>query len=146
MAKNETSYAVPSRSNDELAMPNINKIVEREVARLTKELIEDTKELINMGTSYETIGYVEEENQDVQVHDFMKEQLNGLKIAIQSILNKGNPSKLNEYSFLEYLNLFSLVYNNGVANLTISVDVPNYDIGEIEAIEVSREAGGDSNA
>jgi hypothetical protein len=134
---NKTNYVVPKESNDELSMPNIDKIVDKEVKRLTKELIDDTKELINMGTSYETIEFIEEVDEYKQFNNFMEEQLGSLKITIQSILNKGYSSR-QEYDYISYLDLFSVVYNNGVANLTLSIDIPDFNIGETKIVQATK--------
>lgn len=137
MAKN-TNYSIPADSEEQLSMPDITKLISKEVSRLTKELIDDTKELINVGVDYETISYVDDEDPEGIEIDFLQIQLNNLKKEVQDKLDMGNEEK-EAYNYLEYLNMFSVRYNNkGEAEITLSIEIPNFNLGNTEPTDLKR--------
>lgn len=138
MAKS-TNKAIPASSQEELSTPDITKLVSKEVLRLTKELIDDTKELINVGTDYETIEYVDDQDPMGIEIDFLRIQLDNLKQEVQKKLDMGDKSKTDVFNYLEYLNMFSVRYNNkGEAEITLSIELPNFNLGNTEPTDLKR--------
>lgn len=57
----QTNYLLPEDSDEVLSMPDIEKEIAKEIASLTLSIIEDVKEVINVGINYDTIEYIEDE-------------------------------------------------------------------------------------
>jgi hypothetical protein len=141
MAKEDKSAAIlknPSGTNidildltdDRLDMPNLNKVVDQEVARLQREIIEDMKEVILADIKFDSIDYIPENDtviQDTQI-DYFRSEFNNVLELIYAELKKGNAENPYEVNMKEYLQLFSVEYDSsGMPVITFSLNIDTVD-------------------
>lgn len=132
-----TSASVAAGSDDieRLGMPNIDQAIIEEVQRLTIELINDTKEVLNVGLDYNSIDFVPSEEtfaKNSKTVSKIQFEFNGIADALQQKFNNGNLDN-EDADYIKFLDLFSVRYNgdNGNAILTLNIEVPNYNLQEI---------------
>jgi len=116
----ETDYLLPEESNEILSMPNIETEIKNEIDRLTLSLIEEVKEVFNVGISYNSIEYVEDElTPEIPLSVYINEIGNEISRAIKAAISKEG---------LDYFNLFKIDgYDDttGKAKVSIEIALPN---------------------
>jgi hypothetical protein len=127
-ADNRANYSIPEKSKERITMPNLDKKITTEINRLTKQLINSTKEFIEGGINYDGIDFVpdneiltEDGKEFFEIDDFnspgevnsgmANERLSDIIKAIQDVLDEGIRGS-GKYNYADYLNLFELRYNN----------------------------------
>jgi len=127
---------VPETSDEPLSMPNLTDRIIEEVERLTLEIINETKTLITSGVNYKSVNYIEESDiENPKSVDGIREIFNQMVQAIQDSLNLGNENSEN-YDYLEYLKLFNVRYNNGEPEITISLNLIEFNKDDVEVVNV----------
>lgn len=132
-----TSASVAAGSDDieRLGMPNIDQAIIDEIQRLTVELINDTKEVLNVGLDYNSIDFVPSEEafaKNSKTVSKIQFEFNSVADALQQKFNDGYLDN-EDADYIKFLDLFSVRYNgdNGNAILTLNIEVPNYNLQEI---------------
>lgn len=115
----ETNYLIPEESNDILSMPDLEKEISAEIARITLSLINDIKEVFNVGLNYDSIEYIEDELKEVQTIDYiLGQKIQELQNAINIALDK------KRTNYLEYFNYFKVRYDKTTGKRTITLNLP----------------------
>ena len=147
-AENRANYSINEKSKERITMPNLDKKIVREINRLTKQLINSTKEFIEGGINYDGIDFVpdneiltEDGQEFFEIVDFnspgevssgmAEERLAEIIKAIQNVLDEGKrDSRL--YNYAEYLNLFELRYNNnGTPHYRFSLEITGETLEDV---------------
>ncbi len=129
---------VTARSVEEINTANITPVITREVQRLTKELIQDTFEALTSGITYQTINYIEGDSTATQYTvNFSRRLFNDIAVRMKERLDKGLESG---DAYLDYLSYFSVRYNenDGKPQLDIKLQDPDFDLSDINIINVVR--------
>lgn len=126
----KTDYLIPEDSDEILSMPNIEKEVAKEVDRLTLELINEIKEVFNVGISYNSIEFIEDELKPViPIKNYLSNLARIARSKINIAINPVNPSK-NSDDKLKYFNLFKVVdYDDKTGKAKIEMNIKVEDIG-----------------
>jgi hypothetical protein len=154
-AFNKADYSIPKNSDEPIYMPNLNKKITKEIQRITKQLINSTKEFIEGGINYDGIDSIPDDeiltedgqsffeiidyNSSGTVNSGMAdERMSEISKAIQDILHTGNRNYPSKYNYSEFIDLFELRYNNsGDAYYTLNVELvgENTDDFKISIVE-----------
>lgn len=135
MADRKTNYLVPQDSNDQLSMPNIEQAISNEIDRLTLEVIDEVTEFFNVGITFNTIEYIENELKPEFSLDYY---VNNLRDSLYNSITNALNFNGNEY---EYFKLFKVIdYNNntGKANVQIEIPLNNIDIQNIKINNIKK--------
>ena len=125
-----TKIDILDLTDERLDMPNLNKVVDQEVALLQREIIEDMKEVILADIKFDSIDYIPENDtlvQDSQI-DYFRSEFNNVLELIYAELKKGNAENPYEINMKEYLKLFSVRYaSNGMPIITFTLNIDTVD-------------------
>lgn len=119
----KTDYLLPEDSDEILSMPNIEKEVAKEIDRLTLELINEIKEVFNVGISYNSIEFIEDELKPViPIKNYLTDRARTARKSIQTAIS--NENKLN------FFNLFTVTgYDRVTGKAIVEINIPVEDIG-----------------
>ncbi len=154
-ALNKANYTFPKDSDERIYMPNLDKKITKEIQRITKQLINSTKEFIEGGINYDGIDSIpddeiltEDGQSFFEIIDYnapgtvnsgmADERMSEISGAIQDILDKGNRGRVSKYNYAEFIDLFELRYNNsGDAYYTLNIELvgENTDDFKISIVE-----------
>jgi|LakMenEpi03Aug12_release.lakeMendotaPanAssembly.Ray.scaffolds.fasta_scaffold860153_2 hypothetical protein len=139
---NTSNLSQPEESNDRIGMPNVDILVKEEIERLTKELIEDIRDIVLMDVSYDTIDFIPEEEIEIERPvDYSRDQFNNIIQDVQASLLRGE-AQSTFYDYVEYLKMFTVRYNstNGRPEITLTVklDGAGVDDATTRKIKITR--------
>ena len=119
----KTDYLLPEDSDEILSMPNIEKEVAKEIDRLTLELINEIKEVFNVGISYNSIEFIEDELKPViPIKNYLTDRARTARKSIQTAINNENK--------LSFFNLFTVTgYDKVTGKAIVEINIPVEDIG-----------------
>ena len=129
------SVAPGSEDIKRLSMPGLDEAISKEIERLTLELINDTKEVLNTGINYKSIDFLPSK----EVYASRPKPVSTIKYEFTKMVTKfeNTITNLKNNDYVNYLNLFSVVYNDsGAAELTFNMEIPEYYSSEIELGQV----------
>jgi len=115
---------VPEKSDVPIGMPNINKVVQKELERLTKEVINDIKTIMLADVDYASIDYIPEDEIDIPRNtDYIRNQFNAIYQRLANNLESGN-NQSTRFDYPKYLSMFNVRYNstNGKPEITLVLD------------------------
>jgi len=133
---------------DRIGMPNVSKTVEREIERLTKELIKDMKSIILTDVDYGSIDFIPEREIELAVDiDFIRDSFNNMIDLVKTKLAPGTPGRPRTSEYIDYFNLFSVRYNtsNGEPEINLNLEFNGYGAEDliINKISIQRKGSGD---
>jgi hypothetical protein len=160
-ALNKANYTFPKDSDERIYMPNLDTKITKEIQRITKQLINSTKEFIEGGINYDGIDSIpddeiltEDGQSFFEIIDYnapgtvnsgmADERMSEISGAIQDILDKGNRDRVSKYNYAEFIDLFELRYNNsGEAYYRFNVELvgENVDDFKISLVENATPGG-----
>ena len=160
-AFNKANYTLPKDSDERIYMPNLDKKITKEIQRITKQLINSTKEFIEGGINYDGIDSIpddeiltEDGQSFFEIIDYnapgtvnsgmADERMSEISGAIQDILYKGSRDRVSKYNYAEFIDLFELRYNNsGEAYYRFNVELvgENVDDFKISLVENATPGG-----
>lgn len=134
---NRADYTLPEDSKDRLGMPNLDKKIQKEVKKLTLQIVKLTKEFIEGGVDFTGIDYIAENeifgddgkpyytlpdynSAGESESSIIEDRAEDVRTAINELLNKGqspgkgqkNDEENERYNYSEYIDLFELRYNS----------------------------------
>lgn len=117
-------------TDERLDMPNLNRVVDKEVTRLQRELIEDMKEVILADIKFDSIDYIAET--DVVIDDpeinYFKAEFNRVIELVNIGLRMGNAENPDQININKYLDLFKVNYNSdGAPKITFIISIDSVD-------------------
>jgi len=117
-------------TDERLDMPNLNRVVDKEVERLQRELIEDMKEVILADIKFDSIDYIPE--RDVIIDDpeinYFKAEFNRIIELVNTSLRMGNAENPDQINMEKYLELFKVEYNvDGIPRITLVISIDSVD-------------------
>jgi hypothetical protein len=132
----QSNRPIPAQSTDSLNTANQSRVVLKEIERLTKELIEDTKAALGSKIDLVSINLVDGETETDFFPDLARDAFNEYVSDLQEILDLGD----NQNTYLRYLDLFSVRYNDtGEAIISLNINLENYNSEYIELVDVVKE-------
>lgn len=134
-----SNFAIGVQTNDRVSMPNIDKVVEQEIERITKEVIRQIEDIvIGYNTNYTTINYIPEADQEILSSiNFSVDQFNGVVDQIQTALNRGLATSEN-YDYAKYLEMFQVRYNSitGQPEITVILEFDGFGFEDLAISKV----------
>ena len=141
----QTKTKVPGTSSEFLSMPDLSKVIDDEIKRLTLSIIEDGKDLILSKTvNYKSIDFIPEV--EVQINppqkriNFIRDQFNDIARAVQRNINKSKKAYTNVYNYGEYLDFFEVRYNrsDGRPVVTFKINLEDFNLSELSVVNLRR--------
>lgn len=127
---NGTTIDLLDLSDDRVESPNISRVVQKEVQRLQREIIEDMKEVVLAEITFDSIDYIPESDiiVDDRERDFFRSEFNKVYQDINTRISQGNSENPDNINMKQYLKLFNVTYDsNGLPVVTFSIKVDNFD-------------------
>lgn len=114
----QTNYLLPEDSDEVLSMPDIQKEIAKEIASLSLSIIEDVKEVINVGINYDTIEYIEDEIEiQVPINYELELRRDELFKAINASIKNKN--------YYEFFLLFTVIgYDSTTGKAQVEFNLP----------------------
>ncbi len=114
----QTNYLLPEDSDEVLSMPDIQKEIAKEIASLSLSIIEDVKEVINVGINYDTIEYIEDE---IEIQVPINYELGLKRDELFKAINASIKNK-NDY---EFFLLFTVIgYDSTTGKAQVKFNLP----------------------
>jgi len=145
---NRANYTVPKNSDERIMMPDVDRKITKEIQRITKRLINVTREYIEGGINFSGIDYIPEDEiytesgesyfelSDTNTpgtlnNDLVNERLDQITEVINELLNKGRRGHPG-YNYKEFMDLFELRYNeSGTPVYRFSIELVGNDTEDI---------------
>jgi len=125
-----TKITILDVTDERLDIPNLDKVVQTEVQRLQRELIEDMKEVVLADIKFDSIDYIPESDVEAEGPEikYFRDEFNKIIKIITTALDYGNTKTPNKMNIGKYLELFNVTYaNNGEPKVTFRLNIDNVD-------------------
>lgn len=137
-----TTTPLPGESSELLSMPDLDKLVDEEIQRLTLSIIEEGKHLLLSRTAdYKSI----DRYPDVEIplfttrkkFNYIRNEFNQIEKAVEEKISKSRIMSDN-YDYVKYLDFFNVEYNkvDGKPTLKFKVELENFNFNDLLILDV----------